>query len=924
MRLLSLRLKGYCGIYNGIGRTEIVIDFSRSRHKICLIKGDTGSGKTTILNSMSPFPDANSCFLPNMDAEKELIYDNGIRILLQHPMGRGDSRGTTRGFIAENGLELNPNGNITSFKEIVSDKFGLDPNFEALTQLSTRDRGLADKTPAERKKYVSSIIQSLEVYNNMYKVLNKNSSVLKQLLNSIVAKIDAIGNAESLKSSISGLEGVIAQYEEQKERMIADKAAAKAIISTTDPDGSLMNSRDGLNISLKEATKTLSNIEVEIRRLYRLSFGNEVDITKIHTPEAITMIGDVHRLISDTIVSVQTKINDTQVKIAQLTTQNDYEVENLRKASIQQTAMINEENYDELCNNIQRLTDLLNKQKGSLEANGYEVNLQFTIPELEVAKRQYSVFLSDLQDLIAIGPLVYLKETYNDVCQNRSLLANIKQETAQLIEEREKLIEERATCQASISIYNSLSLRPSDCKNDTCPFIKDALALPYNPNEEIQKIDSKIDAVTKRISRNDGICASCAIIEQIQKAVSSFEVAIPTYCKINANFKECLATFNNDMARFIITVLLDPFSNYSSITDCINKCATLVPITHFDYLIENVSLINLIQKTQDELNEQLHKKELLDAKYGTAGDLTDSIIKMKDKLANIQKELTDSQVDLTKFRNSLESNTLKRSHIEEYETAIANHKQALNEIAIIQQKLADIDKSMADIDNAVATIKAVDDTIAELNNSLTTTRNEMSRLKFNLQQLNEYDQERKLYQERWDKTEIVKYYTSPTRGEGIQLVFMDMYMNNVLSMANSLLGKVFGGQFALQPFIINGDEFRIPCIGNRMMNDDISSMSTGQICMISMILSFSLLYNSATNYNILRLDEIDGGLDTENRGHFIKVLNDVMDMLGCQQCFLISHNEEIQYSSTDMILLKSNTESMNYGNANIIFDINRD
>ena len=62
--------------------------------------------------------------------------------------------------------------------------------------------------------------------------------------------------------------------------------------------------------------------------------------------------------------------------------------------------------------------------------------------------------------------------------------------------------------------------------------------------------------------------------------------------------------------------------------------------------------------------------------------------------------------------------------------------------------------------------------------------------------------------------------------------------------------------------------------------------------MISMILSFAILSNSSTDYNILKLDEIDGGLDTENRIQFIGLLKQLIVMVGCEQCFLISHNME--------------------------------
>ena len=143
---------------------------------------------------------------------------------------------------------------------------------------------------------------------------------------------------------------------------------------------------------------------------------------------------------------------------------------------------------------------------------------------------------------------------------------------------------------------------------------------------------------------------------------------------------------------------------------------------------------------------------------------------------------------------------------------------------------------------------------------------------------------------------------------------MQLYMNNILSMANDLLSLLFEGEFNLQPFIINDTEFRIPCIGTGLMHNDISSMSTAQKCMISMILSFSILYQSSTKYNVLVLDEIDGGLDTSNRGMFIDLLDRLMSILHSEQCFIISHNNELNTSLADLIVLKNNGEIYNGGN----------
>ena len=100
--------------------------------------------------------------------------------------------------------------------------------------------------------------------------------------------------------------------------------------------------------------------------------------------------------------------------------------------------------------------------------------------------------------------------------------------------------------------------------------------------------------------------------------------------------------------------------------------------------------------------------------------------------------------------------------------------------------------------------------------------------------------------------------------------------DKILSLSNELLANLFGGTFIIQPFVITDSEFRIPVLGQGLMNDDITSMSGGEKAMISMIISLALLKQSSTKYNIVKLDEIDAPLDTTNRTQFILVLDMLM------------------------------------------------
>ena len=58
MRLLRLRLENYIGIYNGMGLDHIEIDFSKCLHKVLIIKGDNGTGKSTIFKALTPLADS--------------------------------------------------------------------------------------------------------------------------------------------------------------------------------------------------------------------------------------------------------------------------------------------------------------------------------------------------------------------------------------------------------------------------------------------------------------------------------------------------------------------------------------------------------------------------------------------------------------------------------------------------------------------------------------------------------------------------------------------------------------------------------------------------------------------------------------------------------------------------------------------------
>ena len=229
LRLARLYLKNYIGIYNGMGLEVINIDFSKCRHGITVIKGDNGTGKTTISNAMNPLNDQTINFRPGYEAVKLISYllDDGSVLSIKYissVSSTGDRKpahcNIMRTFPNQQPVELNPSGNITTGKEIIYELFNLDDNFMMLSQLSANQKGLGGLKPGDRKRYVNMIIDTLGTYMSMYKMLSKKSGTLKSMISSLATKLSQIGNIEVITDLVAKQQSELNELEEKKNHLV--------------------------------------------------------------------------------------------------------------------------------------------------------------------------------------------------------------------------------------------------------------------------------------------------------------------------------------------------------------------------------------------------------------------------------------------------------------------------------------------------------------------------------------------------------------------------------------------------------------------------------------------------------------------------------------------------------------------------------
>ena len=898
MRLLHAKFKGLKGIYNKSGIKEIEIDFSKCLHRIIYIIGQNGSGKSTLLNSLNPLPDVPSIYLDGEDGYKELLYIHGdimYRIKILYPVYSNNNRAATKAFftqIDDNGeVELNSNGTVGSFKDIVYSKFNLDPNFVSLTHLSVEDRGLVERKPADRKKFVVSLLESVEIYNDIYKTLVKRSSTFKSFINSITSKMDSIGDENKLLLDKNAADQRYAALMEQRSSLEQNIASARATISLIDPDNKI---RESYDITLKEYNETKHKLSI--------LESTVPDIGIIDLDQAVKEYADLNAEIT----SLTSRLESIDDSIKDIILRREEESKMIFMKNQRYQSMVENSNIGKLKKSIAEYRKKI-----------YEYQLIFKkigIKEGILTKDEYITILNLLENIRTTIVNIKGYATNKSILYACDCILNNNSVSADLervSDEYSRIDSDIQNKKEEVSYYNGLldrvkilDNRPKQCTISECSFIKDALdAKDKKPEENILRLTTSISDLIQDMNSKS-------------EEVSFYQLAFRVYSDMNGIIrlinsnrslldKTPIGKRFSDITTFISRVKNnDPFNDIQEIYSYINY-ANIFEL----YELDNKTLSRLesgyeAAKSQEGLIDDLQKEiEDLSKKVN---DITSQLEeKQKDKL-ELQKQIIDHKQRLDEI-NSLISILRK---ISELNSSKQNYESQLR---LVSDNIEKISKEIDNINKYEGALKGV-------NSELIPVTQMRDNFTFSLTKLEEYKQELQVYQDKYNLIELLKKYSSPTKG-GIQTIFMQLYMDKTLSLANQLLGMLFNGDIELLPYIINENEFRIPTRSNitNLVTDDVSNCSTSEKSMIAMILSFALAFHGSQTYNIVRLDEVDGGLDQANRAIFPIILDSIIQMLQIEQCFIISHSSESDMSDVDVISLTPVSNETIKGN--VIFQL---
>jgi DNA repair exonuclease SbcCD ATPase subunit len=349
MRVTYLKLENVAGIMVGSNKSVIEISFENARNKIVTIVGENGKGKSVLLSSISPFSGVTSVderstlnyIIPKKAGYKEIHYQNNddLYIIKHYYKPNKEDGHSVKSYFNKNGVELNENGNVSSFLDLVEIHLGLTPDMMRLIRLGSNLNSFIKLNPAKRKEYISNLIDDIDVYLKIYKNINEDIKVTKTLISTNTNNIyncritDILLEEENLKS----LNKEIIDLEKRKDNIMKQLGKIQSLMANNDiielrkkknDAESSLRDFDKLEYQIKEKSLSKTNIDSLISERnnlndkkidtqskinsYRISIDNELkQIEQIEVMiKKITSNNDIQSLIN-AIESFRNKISST-------------------------------------------------------------------------------------------------------------------------------------------------------------------------------------------------------------------------------------------------------------------------------------------------------------------------------------------------------------------------------------------------------------------------------------------------------------------------------------------------------------------------------------------------------------------------------------------------------------------------------------
>lgn len=885
MKILYLKLKNFANIFTATNKKSIEIDFSKCKHNIVLFVGKNGSGKTSILSELHPFATAGSMdtrndtclIMEGTDGYKELhVADNDDIYIIKHHYNFSHGR-TMKSYFSKNGIELNPNGNVTSFKELVKLHLGLEQELLRLMRLGSNVSSLIDMKASSRKSFATDLFQDIDIYSSFHKRVSEEYRVLRSLIKSVVSKIEKlrIVDKSEVDSIIENLNNRLTAFNKERETIIEENAVLKSNYNQFN-DMYKLDELPELKVSLDKMISELKGIDKEINKISeRLS----CTVSLCSSDDVVTMLRE--------------EVNNLKIEIqvSRANIESSFKLlDILYKQKEQTSSIINSFISDERKKEITDMLDVLLLENENFKSRFENFNPQYNRDELMFLLSHLQNLDNIINDLNQFSDEA--KQEVLDIFQRGMRVeAHVHDHLKNLTREKNNLNMELAKVMDTNFGSNALVMyQPPDCKADQCPYIDFYNTSRRKNSGNMESLKGSIRTIDNKIEYYESYLDIQDVFYNIHKYIQMNEKYFKVVPELDFSFKTVLG----------LVLSNKPYYNEDYITDLISNLEDYNKFTELQAQIQDIEKelveASKIDSKIEDLNKELRK--INEDIFTEENKQTE----LKKNIEEIEHELADKEVILSSTITLNELYSEKRDLEREFKLLAKDYKfrdGKLKELSNIKNKFVTNDRNLDNI-----------------NHQIQATNNELKDYMFRIQEFESLTGERKYLEDKFDDIAILKEALSSNKG--IPLLYLQLYLKNCTICMNQLLDIIYGGTLEVCDFEINDKEFKIPYMKNGMKISDVIYSSQGERSFISLVLSLALIIQTVEKYNIMLLDEVDATLDTKNRQVFINLLEKLIEKTGAEQIFMISHNNMFDNYPVDVIMT-SDTDIDNLKNVNVVY-----
>ena len=843
LRIRSIELENFKNIYTGLHTQHLTIDFSMQKNPMCIIVGDNGKGKTSLLSYLSPFAtlgtfdvrDTNKLIIAGEKGYKKIIYDDseGNEYTIEHFYTPLKDSMSIKSYFQLNGQELNENGNVTSFKRLVAEFLDIEIDYMKLIRIGDNVQNLIRSRATERKVFMGKILDDVDFYLRRYKQMSERERDLKVLISHLTDNLKKLGidDTESAEAEVHKLTDMITQVTMSISILEAEKDKTLFQLSEVGFPG------NG-NELIKELEKSVARDKDLLAGLAESETAESMRdcLVKTETRKA-TLEGTISGLEQSYNMLLDSLDTESQ-NLQTLRIELEKEKENLNLESLEDYA-----------------SELRKKVNESYETKFDEIQPACTKEEFE----EFMVFLKNTQKFLNMT-YEFGKEPIREVLDGMRKEQNILNlVTSSLVFiESQKQSERMSLIDRLINRYAGIKIT---CEQN-CPL--------KNLHNELMEIR---DATPKKSVAHDA--------EFYQMMKLAYDNLHQIFDEI-AEHKELIQRLPEKIRNCFSLDSL--FRSIGATSDIFNEA----DLNEYLRFLTDLHNYKGLQKELESIEAQIKElRAISKIEYFTM-----QIHASETKIGETKVKIDEMKVQMKELTEEVDRECRKIVSYEETIHALETYEDESAELTRLSEQKIFYDKiasDAADLDRQIKDQRALH---AELTQTKYTKEQNLVLYKKIWDEIVEKSKECEDYG-------YLKYAYS--NKNGIPLYFIESFLNGIRGIANEILDIIYDGNLRLEKFHIDADNFDIPYKKGDTVIEDVSLSSQGEQSYINMALSTALHAKRVTKYSISSFDEVDSTFDDDKRQKFIPVMEKIIELNHTTQAFIITHNMMYQQYPVDII-----------------------